>query len=1260
MNFVQTWWQRLTRPDHPNTAIKPMINDLSLPSQQSSGFLAEALDLIAKSPENSRVIGDFLTASLNQLNPDLIKAIQELTDNSQAKPTGQRSEVALGVMELSKAIQGLTQGDINNNLRISISGFQSVLRLVDPQENIEIWRQNTIHLGIAYHNQWSINRAYNYPNSKECFQSVLAIISPDNNPELWAKAQINLGNLYSQNRQADGVENYRLAAACYESALAVVSPDNFPELWAKAQNNLGILYGSIGKYIPDEEKAIACYQSILEVISFDSFPEIWIEASMNLGLEYIYRRTGSRPDNLELGLTYCQDALDNWSHGESSINPGLVGRLHNNLGLAYESRIQGVVAENLELAIHHYLEALKCYEQFGSADDRAGTQTNLGNAYCKRIREEKAENIEIAIVYYNEVLKVYSYESYPYEWARTKDALGTAYQTRIRGERRDNLEQSIAYYQAALTVRTREAFPKEWAETQNNLGVAYADRIRGVRWENIETAIGYYKSALEVYTRDIFPENWAKTQMNLGNAYGDRIRGERTENQEQSIACYHAALTVQTRQTFPEDWAGIQVNLGLSYRSRIQGKQAENLEQSIAYYEAALKGYTRDTFPEAWAKTQMNLGAAYSDCIRGKRVENLEQAIAYYKAALKVLTRQSFPEDWAKTQNNLGQAYASLGQNDAAIRSHQLALEIRTPTALPLDCLQTGRNLGNLGYDLQNWEIAIEGYNQAILAIEQSRYWATSEATKRELIANSLDIYQKMVQACINHQDYAQALLTVERSKSRTLIELLDSAHLYPKNATDAQKQRISDLRRQIAIYQQQLAFTPSDTPATENHPNQPSPQTLIRQQLQAANQQFQDLLTELDDPNFTLTQQVPAQLPDLRCLLQPQTALIEWYLPSEAESGFYLFLVTRRRDEQIQIIPHHFSATDRQHLDQALLDYRSDYGQPTWKKQLPQRLETLSAALQLPRLLAELSQIQHLILIPHRELHLIPLHALPVSLPSPSGNEGKPLQDWFPVQYAPSCQILNNLQQRPPLEEPSTSFFALQNPTQDLTYADFEVKMLRRLFNPQRVLSHDQATKTALEQPQNRAFLQQSRYVHFSCHGEFSEADPLNAYLRLANREKLTFQNIFTSLDIPNCRLLIMSACKTGLVETPPTDDYVGLASAFFFAGTRTVVGSLWEAEEFSAALLMIRLYQELPRYTSVVMALRAAQDWLRTISRDGVLTWLRDELKLEDSELKTCEKQLKLFNKKSLFTSARYWAPFTVSGQLDRTGTSPQHHQS
>ncbi|MET0030971.1 MAG: CHAT domain-containing protein [Limnospira maxima] len=507
-----------------------------------------------------------------------------------------------------------------------------------------------------------------------------------------------------------------------------------------------------------------------------------------------------------------------------------------------------------------------------------------------------------------------------------------------------------------------------------------------------------------------------------------------------------------------------------------------------------------------------------------------------------------------------------------------------------------------------------------------------------------------MVQACINHQDYPQALLTVERSKSRTLIELLDSAHLYPKNATDAQKQRISDLRRQIAMYQQQLAYPSSNTPTTEKHPNQPSPETLIRQQLQAANQQFQDLLTELDDPNFTLTQQVPPQLPDLRRLLPPQTALIEWYLPTEADSGFYAFLVTREND-QIQITPHPFNATDRQHLDQAISDYRSDYGQPSWNQQLPQRLETLSAALQLPRLLGDLSQIKQLILIPHRELHLIPLHALPVPS-SPlsragrgAGGEGKPLQDGFPVQYAPSCQILNTLQQRPPLNRETVPFFAIQNPTEDLNYAEWEVELLLRQFSPHQVLRRDKATQENLSQPQTQTFLEQSHAVHFGCHGEFDPDNPLNAYLRLANQEKLTFLDIFNGLNIPLCRLLVLSACKTGLVETSHTDDYVGLSSAFFYAGARTVVASLWNVDELAATLVTLRLYQILPDYPSVTVALQAAQTWLRGVSCDDILDWLKHEQKATPEEVEEVEDRLILFDDPP-FAEACYWSAFTATG--------------
>ncbi|MGL4499706.1 MAG: CHAT domain-containing protein, partial [Planktothrix sp.] len=183
------------------------------------------------------------------------------------------------------------------------------------------------------------------------------------------------------------------------------------------------------------------------------------------------------------------------------------------------------------------------------------------------------------------------------------------------------------------------------------------------------------------------------------------------------------------------------------------------------------------------------------------------------------------------------------------------------------------------------------------------------------------------------------------------------------------------------------------------------------------------------------------------------------------------------------------------------------------------------------------------------------------------------------------------------------------------------------------------------LTQLHTQTFLEQSHAVHFGCHGEFDPRNPLNAYLRLANGDKLTFLDIFNSLNIPLCRLLVLSACKTGLVETSSTDDYVGLSSAFFYAGARTVVASLWEVDELAATLVTLRLYQILPDYPSVTAALQAAQSWLRGLSYDDVLHWLKDDQKATEEEVEAVEDRLSLFDDPP-FAAACYWSAFTATG--------------
>jgi tetratricopeptide (TPR) repeat protein len=305
------------------------------------------------------------------------------------------------------------------------------------------------------------------------------------------------------------------------------------------------------------------------------------------------------------------------------------------------------------------------------------------------------------------------------------------------------------------------------------------------------------------------------------------------------------------------------------------------------------------------------------------------------------------------------------GENiERAIKCHKAALQVRTPTTLPLDCLQTGRNLGNLGFAESLWETAIFGYEKAIEAVEQSREWIASDNRKREIIEENLNVYEKMMQSCINHQQYDKALQTIERSKSRYLVELFTNSEIYPKTATETEKQQLQNLRRQIAASQQLLETeTPSPPPLSppltkggpggvpEDSPSQPTTQTrslspeYFQQQkakLETTSQQLAQLLEQIKqrEPEFTLTQKVePINITKFQQTLDTETAIVEWYISNNSYSddswGGSAFIITRD-----SIKPVTYTTTEIAELEtwknNYLDEYRDKNTNRTWQKTYP------------------------------------------------------------------------------------------------------------------------------------------------------------------------------------------------------------------------------------------------------------------------------------------------------------------------------------
>jgi CHAT domain-containing protein/TPR repeat protein len=944
------------------------------------------------------------------------------------------------------------------------------------------------------------------------------------------------------------------------------------------------------------------------------------------------------------------------------------------LVLAYYSRQKGVEAENLKAAIAAYQLALQVFNSKAFPRDWAMVQMNLGNAYTQRCIFGKTplEDLKEAFACYENALLVRTRENFPRGCADVKQNQARAYYRRamLRRHTQDGVEDfelAIKCAEDALPIYKRDEYPNVWAGIQVHLAIIYSDRIKGDTAQNLKKSIEYLKAALEVFTRESFRFDWAETQKNLAAIYAQRILGKREENIELMIDCGEKALQFFTYKDYPTEWASTQWNLGSAYRFRIYGEQAENLEKAISHYNSALRVFKPDTSPRRWAETLFNLATCYKNLSPHKNPEhNLEKAIECYQNALSVTDRQVYPFLWADLTNSLGNAYRHRVRDERAENYkkafqcfQEVLQQVHTRERFPTQYIQALNNRGNACLEIGQLRQAYGDFKEAIDTVESLRLEITSgDEAKRKLAEEWNRIYQHMVKTCLDlgktePHYYAEALEYVERSKARNLVELLNSRELPKGQIPEKLWTELQRLRIEIANEQRILEDAERLAGLEHRLFKMANPNLEIvlpdRTKLNQLQQQFNQKLAEAKrtDPNFGLTQQVEL-LPfkGIQGLLPDEnTAIIQCYIMEYGEK-FCTFIVTR---QSVQPIVWESTLKDLNDLQEWWLDYLEAYQtqKDKWQTNLADRLKRLAEILHIEEIIGRLSKTcDQVILVPHRFLHLLPLHALPLG--------GWPcFLDRFDrgVRYAPSCQALlvSQNRQRPKFNQ----LFAVGNPTQDRLYTELAVAAVRRHFNKPNqsatVLPGKQATKEALY----TTYLQSLRVSHtvlFACHGTFEITSPLESGLRLFD-ELLTLGEIF-GLDLRECRLVTLIACESGMTDfSSISDEYIGLLSAFLYAGSASVVGSLWTVPQGASAFLAIKFYENLQTQPednkNVAVALKKAQIWLRGATKEELQDWI-ENLPLNDSQHDEINGWLEQFGDgHTPFEKPYNWAAFCAIGQ-------------
>jgi CHAT domain-containing protein len=1232
-------------------------------------------------------------------------------------------------------------GNRAENLEIAIEYLERSLLFLNTLENASVERVQIQHnLGIAYHARTRGNRSEHLEKSLSYFQEALLALNQTENSIDRSIVQNGLGSVYLDRIQGNRGENIEIAIAYFYQALDIRNYDLFPIERAEILANLIYAYSQKITIISKEdlEKVFIYYREAINLLSSETLSSsekalnTRAVAQNNLGTVYlkcsqdIDQNEAEISENIERAINTCQDALSFVSRLDCSET---WAQIENNLGVAYSGRRKDGKKENIERAFAHYQNALSVYHSDAYPFEYVSIKNNLGILYSNSLEENREENIEKAIACHREALEISERYSLNLIRATTLHHLGTAYCDRVKGDRLQNITEGIAYYQAALQIRTHENFLKDRAETLHNLGTAYSMLVEDNNGEeNFQKAIACFKEALEVRTPKISPLKCALTLNNLSVVYGKRRTGDIVDNVERKIEYLQAALKLVARETSPIAWARTLLNLGSAYWQRLNGNKMENTNSAITCLQNALEIYTLEEFPLEWSAVRNNLAIVYINKHVGEKQHNLEIAISYLKEALISLNHNSFPLDRVRLNMNLGTAYLQQatiledkeGILEDAIKCFQDALEISTfettpmiyknlgiaylkrvggrskinleragdylqkaltlfhPITFPYEYVSSSYLLGLVYRKNEQPEKAYQVFQAAIETLEQLRGEIRAGERGKEKLAEDFQVlYQETVEVCLQLRRVEEALEYVERSKTRNLLEAINTNELLPKGDIPTNVlEELTRLRKQLHREQQRLkfeeiAYSPvwmevSKKPTSVKYP------LLGRDEFLRLQGQLDDLIDRQiapHDPDFCFAQRpIPFSYQQIQALADQKAAIIEWYIASETVLTFIItplrkLTVRQSTLEERNVIISEFEA------------YRDIYGHGCgdenhrWQQKLPERLASLAKALGIEEIIASLPEkVDRLILVPHRFLHILPLHALPL--------EGQGcLSDRFfgGVHYTPSCQVLHSVQQRQ--RSHHHRFFALENPTGDLPYASIEVEIIRRYFPSTDILRGEKATKSAHEGQEFGAI----HYVHYSCHGIFNTIYPERSALLLANclaspnetsepsqclplsegtlldlTKCLTLQEI-AALDLRQCRLVTLSACETALSSSDSvSDEYIGLPSGFLLAGNLGVVGSLWRVNELATTLLMAKFYNNLfagslPPADNIAAALNKAQIWLRDISKRELLEWCETARLSQEIQSSIIEHPRIKYAKpdKKPFASPCFWAAFQAIGR-------------
>ena len=711
--------------------------------------------------------------------------------------------------------------------------------------------------------------------------------------------------------------------------------------------------------------------------------------------------------------------------------------------------------------------------------------------------------------------------------------------------------------------------------------------------DNINLAMENFDNAILLSNKKGLP-----TDIIFDGYYNGGVVNIEIGNYDKAIEYINVALELVSNNRHDPYYTASLINLGSTYvKKALTAGNNEDYDRALEYFNQALTAAEQVGNESFQVAVLNNIGS-----LKAHLEENLD-ALYYLNKARSLAEKIKLNNYLVSIYTNIGIIYARQGdyQNSSLYydKAINLALSENENRTLWESYLEKGNLLKKQGKLAE----AQFYYLNSINIIETLRSKLAMEEDKASFLGSDkrLNAYHNLIDLLVNLNKekgepayLAQAFNFMERAKSRAFLDSIDSSSLEKEMPVDIklvnqEKEVMSDISR---LYTRLIVPDLSEKERgdlLQEVKNLEAKLDNIKRQIRSKNPAYANLTF----PEIISYEQASKEF------IKGKTAIFTFVIGDDSAYAFALtgrglkvYPVPVRSELRSKVISHRREISD---IDNN--DFRT--GQELYELLLKPGLT---------------EEIKNLIIIPDDILNLLPFETLLTA-----DQNGDWLIKKYTVYYAPSLSSLRELahhQNRKNRPKPQHNLLAVGDPYygdleekypelstkaifQDfysltdlkfyrLRYSHEEVRRISSLIPRSTVLEREKASEDLVKS----ANLADYKIIHFAAHGLIDDQKPARSAIILtldndpAEDGFLQMREVF-NLKL-NADLVVLSSCQTGLGQFIKGEGIEGISRAFFYAGSSSVVMSLWTINDQISAQFMERFYYHLKGTENLAEALR------------------------------------------------------------------------